>query len=244
MKINTIAKGIACLLGASFTVNAAVSPDRTRIIFNQADKSVSLRLTNQSKTSPYLAQSWIEDKDGKKSRNYITAIPPMIRLEAGEQAQVRLMGQATLAQLPTDRETLFYFNIREIPPRSEVKNVMQIAMQSRLKLFWRPKAIEAKDGQFDFSDKFTISRTSDGLTLKNSTPYYLTVGYVGTTGKTLLPDTKSMMVEPFGQAAQEVKNLPPNFQIGFIGDYGGLLMYSVKCNSVQSTCQTEQMKRG
>lgn len=98
MKINVMTKEILCLAGASFAANAAVSPDRTRIIYNQSDKSVSVRLTNQSPDTPFLAQSWIEDKDNKKSRTYITAIPPMLRLEAGEQAQVRLMGQATLAQ--------------------------------------------------------------------------------------------------------------------------------------------------
>lgn len=65
MKINTFAKGLLFLLGTSFAVNAAVSPDRTRIILNQSDKSVSVRLTNQSTTIPFLAQSWIEDKDNK-----------------------------------------------------------------------------------------------------------------------------------------------------------------------------------
>jgi P pilus assembly chaperone PapD len=58
-------KGILCLAGASFAANAAVSPDRTRIIYNQSDKSVSVRLTNQSPDTPFLAQSWIEDKDNK-----------------------------------------------------------------------------------------------------------------------------------------------------------------------------------
>lgn len=244
MKLNTFIKGLLCLLSASFTVNAAVSPDRTRIIFNQSDKSVSVRLTNQSPDSPFLAQSWIEDKDNKKSRNYITAIPPMLRLEAGEQAQVRLMGQPTLAQLPADKESLFYYNIREIPPRSEQKNVMQIAMQSRIKIFWRPKAIEIPNGQVNLIGKFDISRTSTGIILKNKSPYFITVGYIGTDGKTLLPKTSSMMAEPFGQVTQEVKSLPANFQMGFIGDYGGLNMFKVSCNSVQMVCQSEPVKKG
>lgn len=51
MKIKTFAKGLFCLLSTSFAVNAAVSPDRTRIILNQSDKSVSVRLTNQSTTA-------------------------------------------------------------------------------------------------------------------------------------------------------------------------------------------------
>lgn len=170
MKINTFAKGLLFLLGTSFAVNAAVSPDRTRIILNQSDKSVSVRLTNQSTTIPFLAQSWIEDKDNKKSRNYITAVPPMVRLEAGEQVQVRLIPQPTLTQLPADRESLFYFNVREIPPRSEQKNVMQIAMQSRIKIFWRPKAVEVKNGQVNLTGKFDVNRTASGLTLKNNSP--------------------------------------------------------------------------
>ena len=244
MKINTFAKGLLFLLGTSFAVNAAVSPDRTRIILNQSDKSVSVRLTNQSTTIPFLAQSWIEDKDNKKSRNYITAVPPMVRLEAGEQVQVRLIPQPTLTQLPADRESLFYFNVREIPPRSEQKNVMQIAMQSRIKIFWRPKAVEVKNGQVNLTGKFDVNRTASGLTLKNNSPYFITVGYIGTNGKTLLPKTSSMMAEPFGLASQEIKDLPANFQVGFIGDYGGLNMFKVSCNSVQVVCQSEPVKKG
>ena len=244
MKINTFAKGLLFLLGTSFAVNAAVSPDRTRIILNQSDKSVSVRLTNQSTTAPFLAQSWIEDKDNKKSRNYITAVPPMVRLEAGEQVQVRLIPQPTLTQLPADRESLFYFNVREIPPRSEQKNVMQIAMQSRIKIFWRPKAVEVKNGQVNLTGKFDVNRTASGLTLKNNSPYFITVGYIGTNGKTLLPKTSSMMAEPFGLASQEIKDLPANFQVGFIGDYGGLNMFKVSCNSVQVVCQSEPVKKG
>lgn len=244
MKINTFAKGLLCLLSTSFMVNAAVSPDRTRIIFNQSDKSVSVRLTNQNTSSPFLAQSWIEDKNNKKSRDYITALPPMVRLEAGEQVQVRLMGQPTLAQLPPDRESLFYYNIREIPPRSEQKNVMQIAMQSRIKIFWRPKAIEISNGQMNLIGKVDVSRTASGLTLKNKSPYFVTVGYIGINGKTLLPKTSSMMADPFGTVSQEIKNLPANFQIGFIGDYGGLNMFKISCNSVQTVCQAEPVKKG
>lgn len=72
----------------------------------------------------------------------------MERIEPDEQVQIRLMALASLNNLPQDRETLFYYNVREIPPRTKEQNVMQIAMQSRLKLFWRPKAIELKKGRW------------------------------------------------------------------------------------------------
>lgn len=244
MNITIISKGLICLLGVCSFAHATVSPDRTRIIFNASAKSVTVRLTNQSKTDPYLAQSWIEDKEGKKTREFISPIPPLLRIEPDEQAQVRLMAQQNLSRLPADRESLFYYNMREIPPKAEQKNVMQIAMQSRLKLFWRPKAIELKEGQFVPLDKVVISRSSDGLQLKNPSPYYITVGYIGLNGKTLLPGAESVMVEPFGQATQKLKNLPSEFQIGYIGDYGGLEMFKVNCNAVQTACQSQAVKKG
>ncbi|MGN7790445.1 fimbrial biogenesis chaperone [Enterobacter sp. 22452] len=244
MNITMISKGLICLLGVCSFAHATVSPDRTRIIFNASAKSVAVRLTNQSKTDPYLAQSWIEDKEGKKTREFISPIPPLLRIEPDEQAQVRLMAQQNLSRLPADRESLFYYNMREIPPKAEQKNVMQIAMQSRLKLFWRPKAIELKEGQFVPLDKVVISRSSDGLQLKNPSPYYITVGYIGLNGKTLLPGAESVMVEPFGQATQKLKNLPAEFQIGYIGDYGGLEMFKVNCNAVQTACQSQSVKKG
>ena len=143
--------------------------------FNASNKSATVRLTNQSKIDPYLAQSWIEDASGKKTRDYISTLPPMERIEPDEQVQIRLMALASLNNLPQDRETLFYYNVREIPPRTKEQNVMQIAMQSRLKLFWRPKAIELKEGQMCLT-KVTITRTAAGLTLNNPTPYHITSG--------------------------------------------------------------------
>ncbi|MDI9803075.1 fimbrial biogenesis chaperone [Citrobacter koseri] len=242
MRPTFIVKGLLGLLSICSTANATVSPDRTRIIFNETDKSVTIKLTNQSKALPYLAQSWVEDKNGQKTRDYITPLPPLLRLEAGEQSQIRLMGQPTLKQLPADRESLFYYNMREIPPRSEQKNVMQLAMQSRLKLFWRPKAIVLQEGKAIPMDKVDVSRTASGVTIKNGTPYHVTVGYIGIDGKTLLPGANGFMVSPFEQTNSEIKNLPAKFQIGYIGDYGGLNMFRVSCTSVQPVCHSEPAK--
>ncbi|MHA6306011.1 fimbrial biogenesis chaperone [Hafnia paralvei] len=237
MKVNYSLASLICLLGVSCVVNAAVLPDRTRLVLNETDKSVSVRLTNKSETLPYLAQSWIEDSEGKKTRDFISPLPPLLRLEPREQSQVRLMALPQLATLPKDRESLFYYNIREVPPRTEDKNVMQIAMQSRLKLFWRPKAIVLKEGMVMTWDKVDISLTANGINFKNNTPYYVTVGYIGLDGKTLIAGGSSVMIAPFGQESTVVKNLPSRFQIGYIGDYGGLTMYKISCNSVQSVCQ-------
>ncbi|MCV5444552.1 fimbria/pilus periplasmic chaperone, partial [Escherichia coli] len=46
---------------ASFSGHASVTPDRTRLVFNESDKSISVTLRNNDPKLPYLAQSWIED---------------------------------------------------------------------------------------------------------------------------------------------------------------------------------------
>lgn len=45
----------------------AINVDRTRIIMNSDAKAVSVGLSNESRDQPYLAQSWVEDSQGKVS---------------------------------------------------------------------------------------------------------------------------------------------------------------------------------
>ena len=53
---NLIAAGVllACMSSIAW---GAIIPDRTRIIMNESDKGEALKLTNQSKNLPYLAQT-------------------------------------------------------------------------------------------------------------------------------------------------------------------------------------------
>ncbi len=113
----TICKGMfLILLTTSLYSHAALQPDRTRIVFDANNKATSLRVENRSDKLPYLAYSWIENEKGEKSDDLLVALPPIQRLEPKATSQVRIVKQASTTQLPADRETLFYYNLREIPP--------------------------------------------------------------------------------------------------------------------------------
>lgn len=100
----TFIKGLPLmLLTISLGCNAAVQPDRTRIVFNANDKATSLRIENQSDKLPYLAYSWIENEKGEKSDALLVALPPIQRLEPKATSQVRVVKQASTTQLPGDR---------------------------------------------------------------------------------------------------------------------------------------------
>ncbi|MCP0803000.1 fimbria/pilus periplasmic chaperone, partial [Salmonella enterica subsp. enterica serovar Kentucky] len=124
---------------------AAISPDRTRLVFKGDDKSISVDLKNASEKMPYLAQSWIEDEKGVRISSPLTVVPPVQRIEAKSIGQARIQGMPGLAALPQDRESLFFYNVREIPPKSDAPNTLQIALQTRIKLFYRPVSLAKVD---------------------------------------------------------------------------------------------------
>lgn len=231
--------GLMVQLLGTIEAHAAINIDRTRIIFNSNERSSSVILENQSRQLPYLAQSWIENAQGQKDNNYIMALPPMQRIEPTEKSQVRLMKMDTIRQLPTDRETLFYFNVREVPPKSEVENVMQVAIQSRIKLFYRPESIKARDGDV-WQERLQVSLSGQTLTITNPTPYYITLGYMGGDDHRNFPKFDSMMIAPFGHE----QYTPPSsyhgneYTLGFIDDYGGLNMRAYTCTSTTCTMHT------
>ncbi|ELH8610907.1 fimbria/pilus periplasmic chaperone [Enterobacter asburiae] len=70
-------------------VNAAIALDRTRVIYSGNQKSMSVTVTNQNKSLPYLAQSWIEDSNGNKTETPFMAY--------GEKAHMRVLTERFMA---------------------------------------------------------------------------------------------------------------------------------------------------
>ncbi|HHR4183565.1 fimbria/pilus periplasmic chaperone [Citrobacter cronae] len=215
----------------SNAVYAAVNVDRTRIVLGGEDKSLAITLTNQSKTQPYLAQSWIEDASGERSEKYLLALPPLQRIDAGKKTQVRIMALPATASLAKDRETLFYFNVREIPPKSDKENVLQIALQSRLKLFYRPDGIK-KNASDRVEEKVTVTRQDGKLVLNNPTPYYITLGYLGADNKGSFPGFDSIMIAPLASQNFNAKFSGDTLSVGYIDDFGGLHINQYHCSDV------------
>ncbi|MRT32690.1 molecular chaperone, partial [Xylella fastidiosa subsp. multiplex] len=74
-------------------------------------------------TSPYVVQAWIDAGEGK-NKTPMLVTPPLSRLDPGMENILRIMRVA--GELPADRETVFWLNVKEIPERSKDENVLQI----------------------------------------------------------------------------------------------------------------------
>ncbi|CAI1764292.1 fimbria/pilus periplasmic chaperone [Serratia marcescens] len=214
------------------TAQAAIALDRTRVIFDGGVQSVSLSVSNQNKQLPYLAQGWLEDEQGNKIQSPLTVLPPVQRIEPGKPSQVKIQALPAAKMLPQDRETLYYFNLREIPPKSNKPNSLQIALQTRIKLFYRPAAIAPERNAAPWQEQLTLSKQGDKYVVNNPTPYYVTlVDAASRKGVEGAKGFEPLMVPPKGSlpltvSAGSVGNSPV---LTYINDYGGRPQLSFSC---------------
>ena len=163
-----------CLINSA---HAAIGLDRTRVVFDGSKEVVSMNITNNNTQLPYLAQGWIEDEQGNKITSPLIVLPPVQRLEPGKNSQVKVQSLPAVKSLPQDRESVYYFNLREIPPRSDKANSLQIALQTRIKLFYRPAALiqSRQERSEPWQQELTLTRTGDEYHVNNPTAYYVTL---------------------------------------------------------------------
>ncbi|MDQ0702789.1 chaperone protein PapD [Pseudomonas sp. W3I7] len=242
MKLNPriTSQALALLvLALSQSTNAAVGLDRTRVIFDGGKDATSVNITNNNTQLPYLAQGWIEDEAGQKITSPLIVLPPVQRLEPGKQSQVKVQALPAAKSLPQDRETVYYFNLREIPPRSDKSNTLQIALQTRIKLFYRPQAItpSQQDLSNPWQQKLTLTREGDQYRVHNPTPYYVTLVDARSSkeGKTV-EGFAPLMIAPkesltLGPSAKALGSTP---YLAYVNDYGGRPLLAFTCTG--DTC--------
>ncbi len=217
---------------------AAIALDRTRVIFDGSQSSVSLSVSNQNKQLPYLAQGWIEDEQGNKIQSPLTVLPPVQRIEPGKPSQVKIQALPVAKTLPQDRETLYYFNLREIPPKSNKPNTLQIALQTRIKLFYRPAGIAMEKNAAPPQEQMTLSKQGDKYVVNNPTPYYITlVDASSKRGGEGVKGFEPMMLPPKGSLplAVSAASIGNNPVLTYVNDYGGRPQLSFNCAGTSCT---------
>lgn len=207
--------------------SAGVLVGTTRIIFIEGKKEASVSLDNQDST-PYLIKSWAEND--KIAGSHFMVTPPLFRLEGKQKNVVRIFKLDSA--LPTDRESLFFFNTTAIPASTEdtSRNTLQIAIRTKLKLIFRPKALK-DDMPISYAGKLTWEKKNNVLTVRNPSPYYINFMSVSVNNAPVeLNDVN--YVAPFSSATFMLKNtnvVSGKIEWITINDFGG------QSNTYQST---------
>jgi len=219
----------AVLAGAA---HAAIVPDRTRVIFNEGEQAAIVTITNKSATYPYLVQSWLEDAKGNKTTSPLMVVPPLQRIEANERNVLRI-AKLPGTELPADRETVFYLNIREVPPKTDTPNTLQIALHTQMKLFYRPKAVQpARDEDWTLPMTLRVDAAAHKLVFDNPTPYHVTVVDVSAGAQKTPVPIDPVMVSPMSTADVPFKAATPStLFVTHIDDYGGQVAVEYACDA-------------
>lgn len=111
---------------------ASISLSATRVVFDGAHKEANVIVRNGNQE--VLVQSWVDAGDRAQAPFAIT--PPLARVLPKQEQLLRILyeGQG----LPTDRESVVWLNVQEIPQASTQANTLQLAVRQRIKIFFRP----------------------------------------------------------------------------------------------------------
>jgi chaperone protein EcpD len=232
MKLLSIAAcaALAALCVAAPRAQAAVVIAGTRVVFPAQSGEATIRLSNKG-GAPALVEAWVDDGNVQStpedSKAPFLITPPLFRMEAGRDQSIRILYTHAGPTLPTDRESLFWLNVLEIPPKPgeqfQGKNVLQFAIRSRLKLFYRPPNLGdalAAGGRLSF----TVGPGAS-LVAHNPTPFYVTVSKLSVGDGVAIAGAEGM-APPFGEIAIPLKGLAhapaASARIGYttIDDYG------------------------
>ncbi len=220
----------------SLPVQAGIVIAGTRVIYPAQQREISIKLTNDDAKLPRLVQAWIDNGDEKLTADKInvpfTLTPPVFRVEPGKSQVMRLV--YTKEPLATDKETLFWLNVLEIPPKvgGEEDSRLNFAFRLRTKLFFRPAnlAMNPEDAPGKLEWSLVKVGAGQALEVHNPSPYYISFQSVALSmGDKQIKSDDYTMVAPDGVQRFALKGVPGTLGAGaqvkfsIVDDYGAFV---------------------
>lgn len=198
--------GVAMLAAASLvtTAQASVVVAGTRVIFNANEREVTVKLSNEGESSA-LVQTWLDTGDMNASPDSLevpfTLTPAMFRMDPKKGQTLRLI--YTGQPLPKDKESLFWLNVLEVPPKSQLGddvNRIQMAYRTRIKVMFRPTALPGRAEEAPAAVKWELTRNPQGggyaLVGSNASPFHVNLGSVAVLSGTTTFDAGAGYIAP------------------------------------------------
>lgn len=206
------------MIAAPAKASGGIALGATRVIYPATAKQTSLAITNSNNQERYLINAWIENDRGQKEKTFVVT-PPLFVSEPGSENTLRIIYAGP--QLPVDRESLFWMNVKAIPSVNKEsldgKNVLQLAILSRIKLFVRPEKLAMQPEEALSHLRF--ERVGNHLKVSNASPYYVSLVNLQLGGQKL----DNLMVAPKNSAQQTIPaNARGTLSWQSVNDYGAI----------------------
>lgn len=216
---------------------ASVVITGTRVIYPAGNRDVTIRVTNNGET-PALVQSWVDAGNPQAAPEQLdvpfSVTPSIFRLDPPQTQVMRLVFLG--ADLPKDRESVYWLNVLEIPPKPKdmvSENYLQFAIKTRIKIFYRPAMLpggpEKSASQLKWARAAGVGNEVV-VTVRNPSAFYVSFAEVRAklADGTELP-ALSGMVAPFDVltlkfvAAQPVPSPVMRVTFKTVDDYGSFV---------------------
>lgn len=227
------ALGMAAMFSTT-GADASVVIGATRVVYPMDQREVTVKLTNDS-ANPSLVQVWMDDGNADAtpadSKAPFVITPPIFRMDAGKSQTLRVMFGG--AALPQDRESVFWLNVLDVPPKADAQpgaNTLQFAYRTRIKLFARPTKLPGSPddapGQLVWKVVPAAHGEGQALAVSNPTPYYVSFSEISVSadGRRYVND-QGGMVPPKGQGVIDIPKMAGvhagKVHFTAINDFGG-----------------------
>lgn len=219
--------------------HAGIVLNTTRVIYPGADKEVGLIVHNTG-TGDILAQSWFEGSvDAAPAHDPSSLLPASAAVPfAVTPALARLAGEARQLVriiysgegLATDRESVLWLNVQEIPQLGG-ENELQIAIRQRIKLFYRPVGLT--DDPLKAAQALQWRVREGNLEVNNPGPYHVSmIKLEATRGTQVVFQEDARMLAPQQRLRwplpRQARDAPVGLTFISINDFGAQERYQVR----------------
>lgn len=227
------AAALALLCLTCLPARANIVIEGSRVIYPAQATDVSVRVFNRG-AQPMLLQSWLHDgpsSEGPESASAPFLVTPVIaRIEPGAAQTLRIVPLP--AELPQQRESVFYLNVLSVPPKpADQPNAVQIGLRTAIKLFYRPARLAGTPSAAHQSLTWKLVPDGQGYALQAHNPSAYHVSFANfrlQVGNQSVRDVGGGMVAPGGTQVFHVPNMSPHLGQAsavfytWINDWGAL----------------------
>ncbi|OIN43555.1 pilus assembly protein [Pseudomonas azotoformans] len=243
LALATCAVGLLSL--KAMPAHAGVIIYGTRVIFPAEHQEVVVRLENRG-DRPALVQAWLDAGDIRSTpataQTPFTLSPPIFRIEPHQQQALRLRYSGEPG--PTDRESLYWLNVLEVPPvtaGAEQNNQIELAFRTRLRVFLRPQSLPYPVASAPSKLQWQLVPHNNGYALQatNPTPYHISLTSVDLLSqgkrfsKAANQDPNDGLLMPSGDvklfALPQLRDRPsgtPKVEFTSVSDFGARVRHS------------------
>ncbi|MBD9516408.1 molecular chaperone [Pseudomonas sp. PDM22] len=217
--------------------DAGIVIQGSRVVYPAKEREVTVKMNNIS-DQPSLVQAWVDKGNEKltadKADGPFLITPPIARVEAKKGQALRLIYTGDDAA-SKKQESVFWLNVLDVPPMPKDKdaNFLQVAVRSRLKIFYRPEGLPGTPADAAKGLHWSVAPSGAGyvLRVKNDAAYHVSLVTVqlAANGQIFTVKADDMpMVAPNGSKDIPLPTLtaPPGagarVDYQWVSDYGAL----------------------